>query len=83
MAMSEKPNHRKTRIISVVAATAISLACGTNVWRNAIGAEQSLTRCSMPTLRGHRNSPRRCSYLRRRVMSLYESFIASIRTNRT
>jgi hypothetical protein len=31
MAMSEKANHKKTRIISVVAATTISLACGTNV----------------------------------------------------
>ena len=26
-------HHRKTRIVSVVAATAISLACGTNVSR--------------------------------------------------
>ena len=24
--------HKKTRIVSVVAATAIALACGTNVW---------------------------------------------------
>jgi hypothetical protein len=31
MAMSEKATHKKTRIISVVAATTISLACGTNV----------------------------------------------------
>ncbi|KAF2800949.1 MFS general substrate transporter [Melanomma pulvis-pyrius CBS 109.77] len=30
MAMSEKATHKKTRIISVVAATTISLACGTN-----------------------------------------------------
>jgi hypothetical protein len=31
MAMSEKATHKKTRIISVVAATTIALACGTNV----------------------------------------------------
>ncbi|KAL5374122.1 hypothetical protein DPSP01_012183 [Paraphaeosphaeria sporulosa] len=30
MAVSEKPTHQKTRIVSVVAATAIALACGTN-----------------------------------------------------
>lgn len=31
MTVSEKTTHKKTRIVSVVAATAISLACGTNV----------------------------------------------------
>jgi hypothetical protein len=32
MVADEKPTtHKKTRVISVVAATAIALACGTNV----------------------------------------------------
>ncbi|KAF9729362.1 major facilitator superfamily transporter [Paraphaeosphaeria minitans] len=30
MAVTEKPTHQKTRVVSVVAATAIALACGTN-----------------------------------------------------
>ncbi|KAJ4289100.1 hypothetical protein N0V90_011442 [Kalmusia sp. IMI 367209] len=30
MVVSEKPTHQKTRIVSVIAATAIALACGTN-----------------------------------------------------
>ncbi|KAL1608502.1 hypothetical protein SLS60_003444 [Paraconiothyrium brasiliense] len=30
MVVAEKPTHQKTRIVSVVAATAIALACGTN-----------------------------------------------------
>lgn len=31
MASTEKLTHQKTRIVSVIAATAIALACGTNV----------------------------------------------------
>lgn len=31
MTITEVVTHKKTRIVSVVAATAISLACGTNV----------------------------------------------------
>lgn len=37
MAIAEQPiTHKKTRIVSVVAATVIALACGTNVRKNHV-----------------------------------------------
>jgi hypothetical protein len=43
MAVAEVTTHKKTRIVSVVAATAISLACGTNVSCHPLTRNQLLT----------------------------------------
>jgi hypothetical protein len=71
MAVAEATTHRKTRIISVVAATLISLACGTNVSYQHVNHSRMLTACSMPTPRGRPNSPTSYSSRRLRAMSSY------------
>lgn len=48
--------HKKTRVVSVVAATAIALACGTNVCPDPDITEHILTPRSMRTQPGHRSS---------------------------
>lgn len=63
--------HRKTRVVSVVAATAIALACGTNVCLCLAITTPVLTRRSMHTQLGHRSSPTSSSSPRHRAMLSY------------
>jgi len=55
----EEQTHRTARLIAVIAATIVSLACGTNV-RSVVMCDIldiSLTDLSTPTQHGDRNSP--------------------------
>lgn len=71
MGVTEVTTHNKTRIVSVVAATLISLACGTNVSFHPQTQYQMLTPGSMPTQHGRPNSPTNCNCQRHKAMLSY------------
>ena len=71
--MEEKTTHKKLRIISVVAATAVSLACGTNVSDMYCTSCRTLglTSCSMRTRHGHHSLQTSYICLQPKAMSSY------------
>jgi len=67
----EVTTHKKTRVISVVAATTIALACGTNVCLSNQTDDSKLMIDSMPTRHGLLNSPTSFSYRPLKATSSY------------